>query len=251
MLVIHGAAEHGGRYKDFAAQLARDGFAVATVDLPGHGKSPGKRCCVNHFDDYVSAVNSAHEQARRDFPDTPFFLVGHSMGGLVASLYVHRYEADFIGAIFSGAALIAEPVPSGFQVGLLQTLARFFPSSGILKLDANAVSRDPEVVTTYVNDPLVYSGKLTASMLVAMFAAMARAREGLPHISLPVLIMHGEADRLVPPKASRLLAEEIGSKDKTLRLYPTLFHEIFNEPEREEIVAELIDWAAARLPTGL
>ena len=170
------------------------------------------------------------------------------MGGLVASLYLQQHQARFSGAVFSGAALVTNPEPGKVQVAILRLLARLFPSLGMLQLDAGGVSRDPAVVSNYVNDPLVYTGKLTASLLVAMFAGMKRSYEGMPRISLPVLILHGEADRLVTPRASKVLQERVGSRDKTLRLYPGLFHEIFNEPERVAIVDELIAWAEKRLP---
>ena len=262
MLVVHGAAEHGGRYADFASQVNSQGFAVTTVDLPGHGKSYGKQCCVRDIDEYLRAVELAHDYAEQDFtvggrsntsndPEAvvpvPFFLVGHSMGGLVASLYLQRHQTRFQGAVFSGAAVLADPEPGWMQVAIMRVLAKIAPSMGALQLDAAGVSRDAEVVSRYVNDPLVYTGKLTASMLVAMFTGMKRTHEGLPGITLPALVMHGEADTLVTPDASRILFERIGSTDKTLKLFPGLYHEIFNEPERVDVVNDVIAWVEARL----
>ncbi len=262
MLVIHGAAEHGGRYAAFAAQLNEQGFAVATVDLPGHGESYGKPCCVRNMDDYLSAVEIAHDFAEEEFSrrnapspadistgseSVPFFLVGHSMGGLVASLYVRIHQARFNGVVFSGAAVLADPEPGKVQVAFMRMIAKLAPSMGVLQLDAAGESRDAEVVSRYVNDPLVYSGKLTAGMMVAMFSGMQRSFEVQPGITLPALIMHGEDDPLVTPRASRLLMERLGSEDKTLKLFPGLFHEIFNEPERVEVVEDVITWAQARL----
>ncbi len=262
MLVVHGFAEHGGRYEEFAAQLNRRGFAVATIDLPGHGKSTGARCCVTHFDQFLRAVEVGHEAAEREFRaqdnvsegearrvsgNVPFFLLGHSMGGLIASLYAQRHGSRFAGALFSGSAMLSEPAPPKLQVAMVKLVARLFPAAGLLKLDARGVSRDPAVVEKYLNDPLVYTGKIPACLLVAMFAAMDQSVSGLGDISLPVLIMHGEADTIVSPKASHLLMDKIGSNDKELRLFPGLFHEIFNEPEREEVIDEAIQWAEARL----
>ncbi|MFK8030907.1 MAG: lysophospholipase [Gammaproteobacteria bacterium] len=264
ILLVHGAAEHGGRYEAFAAQCARSGFAVATVDLPGHGKSSGERCCVSSFDEYLRAVSLARKTAEEEFcsvtarnehapPEsldhTPFFLVGHSMGGLISALYIQD-DTRFAGVVFSGAALAVEPQPPKLQLKLVRALARWFPALGVLKLDASGVSRDSEVVERYVNDPLVYTGKLPASLLVAMFAAMDRAVAGLGDVSTPVLVLHGDADKVVPPVASTLLHDRVGSQDKTLRLYPGLYHEIFNEPEREQVISDVINWVELHLPAN-
>ncbi len=264
VLVVHGLAEHGGRYAEFAEQLNRHGFAVATVDLPGHGRSMGKRCCVAHLDQYLHAVEIAHQATEDEFSaressensdgalssaNRPFFLLGHSMGGLIASLYIQKHEARFAGVVFSGAALMSDPVPPAAQVLFMQMLAKVLPAAGVLKIEAEGVSRDPSVVEKYVNDPLVFTGKLPVSVLVAMVKGMKRSVKGLGDVTVPALIMHGEADRVVPVEASRLLMSKIGSKDKELRVFPQMFHEIFNEPERVEIVDQVIDWMQKRLPS--
>lgn len=257
ILLVHGAAEHGARYQHFAERVGQAGFAVATVDLPGHGRSSGRRCCIDSFDAYVDAVASAKLQALEEYAVSggansatlPVVLVGHSMGGLVASLYVH-VDAELAGAVFSGAALAADPEPTPLQRRLMRFLAKWFPSLGVLQLDATSISRDADVVSTYQQDPLVFTGKLSASLLEAMFNAMERSRSRFCEVNLPILVMHGEADTLVPPLASQRLYDEAGSEDKTLRILPHLYHEIFNEPEGDEVIDQVVGWIERKLPAA-
>ena len=138
--------------------------------------------------------------------------------------------------------------PGGVQLLLVRLLARFTPKLGMLQLDAGAISRDPEEVRKYIEDPLVHHGKMSARMMRELLAGMRIVQTGAGEITLPMLIMHGEADEMTPPKGSFFMHEHISSRDKALKLYPGLYHEIFNEPERLEVLRDVLVWCEQRLP---
>lgn len=247
LLVAHGAGEHSGRYRHFAQHFTGQGYAVAALDHNGHGNSAGTPGYVGKFDYYLSDLAVLHQKISARFAGVPIFLLGHSMGGLIASLYLLRHQAAFAGGILSGPAIKTELAPGKLQLGLLGLAAVIAPRLGILKLDPAGVSRDPEIVRLYVEDPLVFHGKMSARMLHELFAGMTAIQAEAGRITLPMLIMHGSADSMTSPEGSRFLHREIGSADKTLRIYPGLFHEIFNEPEHAEVYAEIVRWCDARL----
>lgn len=247
LLLAHGAGEHSGRYHHLAQFFTGYGYAVAALDHHGHGSSDGIPGHVNSFDEYLSDLGTFHRLIADRFSGTPMFMLGHSMGGLIASLYLlHRQDA-FIGAILSGAAIKTDLEPGKLQFLLLRLVAKLFPRLGILKLDPAGVSRDPDVVRQYIEDPLVFHGKMTARMVRELFAGMNAIQKGAGAITLPVLILHGAADVMTSPEGSRFLHAAIGSSDKTLHVYPGLYHEIFNEPEQAQVLAQVLEWSDARL----
>ena len=247
VLVAHGAGEHSARYQHVAEKFTDRGYAVAALDHPNHGKSDGSYGHVERFDDFLQTLEIFHRQVKADFPGLPQILLGHSMGGLISSLYLLQHQKDFLGCVLSGAAIKTEIEPGRLQMMLIRLMSALAPRVGVLQLDASGVSRDPSVVDKYVNDPLVNHGKMTARMVAELFVAMAIIEENADKISLPMLLLHGEADAMTAAEGSRFLHQRISSADKTLTIYPDLYHEIFNEPEREQVLAEMLDWCDARL----
>ncbi|MEE4298830.1 MAG: alpha/beta hydrolase, partial [Pseudomonadales bacterium] len=247
VLLAHGLGEHTGRYQHVADALTARGLSVWAPDHPGHGRSPGTRCHVRRFDDFYPALDTLRDAIDEQHPGLPCFLLGHSMGGLIAACYLLDRQQRFSGAAFSGAAFEVPEPPAAAAIWINRLLATLVPTLGVLQLDASEVSRDPEVVQRYREDPLVHSGKISARLVVELFAAMARLETERASLRLPVLIMHGEADVMTPAKGSRHFYDAIGSEDKALRLYPGLFHEIFNEPEQAQVLGELGDWLDAHV----
>ncbi len=248
LLVVHGLAEHSSRYQPMAEFLTDAGYALCTLDLPGHGKSEGSPGHIDSFDDFLDTLEQILDELKNSQPGKPIFLLGHSMGGLISAHFLLQHQRDFHGAILSGPAI---QVPGGkpplFQLLLVRLLARVAPRVGVMQLDAHGVSRDPEVVADYIDDPLNYGGKISARGVAELFAAMEVIQARAAEITLPILIMHGEADTMTPAEGSRLLHQRANSTDKTLRIYPGLHHEIFNEPERLELFGELRGWLDAHL----
>jgi alpha-beta hydrolase superfamily lysophospholipase len=207
------------------------------------------RVHVDRFNDYLAAVERVHRQLRADFPDLPVFLVGHSLGGLIASLHLLEHQAAYTGCVLSGPAIATDIEPGWLQTLIIKTLSRIYPTAGVLQLDANGVSRDPAEVRRYLDDPLVHNGKMTARMVSELFTAMGEIRASAGSITLPLLLLHGGEDAMTSPKGSRLLYHAVSSEDRELKIYPGLYHEIFNEPEHAAVFADLLSWCEARLPS--
>lgn len=247
VMLIHGLGEHCQRYEHLAKHLNKAGFALSSMDLPSHGQSDGIRGHIDSFDNYENAVLELHTRTKALYPDTPIFLLGHSMGGLIATKLLLNHQDKFAGAMLSGAAIQSPQEPPAWQVLIIKTVAKLFPKAPMLALDASAVSRDPAVVDKYMNDPLVSQAKLSAQFLLSMTNTMEHCKDNAKFIHLPVKIMHGSADVMTAPEGSQLLHDSIGSEDKMITLYDGLYHEIFNEPEGQDIFAEMVSWMDTRI----
>lgn len=248
LLVVHGAGEHSARYRELARYFTGRGFAVAALDHPGHGKSEGRYGHVDRFEDFVATLEIFQRRVTEAFPGLPQMLVGHSMGGLISSLYLLRHQQDLAGCVLSGPAIKTEIEPAYLQLLLIRCLSAVAPGTGVLQLEASGVSRDPAVVANYVNDPLVNHGKMSARMVAELFRSMSQIRAEAGAITLPMLLLHGGGDVMASPEGSRFLHQHIGSADKTLQIYPGLYHEIFNEPEHPAVFADMLAWCDRRLP---
>ncbi len=247
LLLVHGAGEHSNRYQPLARYFTRHGYAVAALDHPGHGKSEGRYGHVDRFEDFIATLDIFQRKVVADFPQLPQILLGHSMGGLISSLYLLRNQQAFVGCVLSGPAIKTDIEPGYLQLLLIRMLSVVAPKTGVLQLDAAGVSRDPAVVAAYVGDPLVNHNKMSARMVAELFAGMQQVQAEAGRISLPILLLHGGEDVMASPEGSRFLYEHVGSTDKTLEIFPGLFHEIFNEPEREAIFAAVLEWCDRRL----
>jgi alpha-beta hydrolase superfamily lysophospholipase len=245
LLLVHGFGEHSGRYAHVAAHFVAAGYAVYALDHDGHGNSPGTPGFVERFSRYTDGVAALLQHVREQQPGVPLFLVGHSLGGLISATFLLQHQQEFAGCVLSGPALASDAAPPAWLLAVNRVLAIMLPRLGMLKLDATAVSRDPEVVKRYLADPLVYKGKLTSRLINEMFKTMRVVTDGAPGVTLPMLIMHGEADTLVSPSGSEQLYELLGSTDKTLKIYPGLYHEIFNEPEQRQVLDDMLAWLEA------
>lgn len=243
--VVHGMAEHSGRYRELAQTLAGAGYEVRALDLRGHGRSEGRRLRISSFDEYLDDLSSLLGESRR--PGLPLFLLGHSMGGLVAlSLAVRESEGiDFL--VLSGALTALPAGTSALRIAFGRVLSMLLPGAGAAKIDLRLISRDADVVATYMADPLVtHADRLPARLGIEIYDAIQSLPARLPAFRRPALLLHGSEDRLAPVEGSRRVYQQLGSPDKTLRVYEGLFHEVFNEPERETVVRDLLDWMDAR-----
>ncbi len=243
LVVVHGLAEHCGRYMNVVNRFVPLGYGIYGFDFPGHGKSHGKRVYINRFEDYTRTLSTFLDKVRTLHNETPLFLVGHSMGSLVSAvLLTHRQEV-FTGAVLSGAGAVKVPDSiSSATILAGKVFSVVMPKIGLIGLDVNGVSSDPSVVRAYVEDPLVHTGKTTARLAAEILKAMQRFPEEAARITLPILLLQGGGDKLVDPAGARMLFETVQSSDKTLKMYDGLYHEIFNEPERDQVLGHMEQW---------
>ena len=247
LMVVHGLAEHCGRYMNVVNHFVPLGYAVYGLDHIGHGKSEGQRVFVERFTDFTDTLKMFFDMIQGWQPGKKVFILGHSMGGLISTTYLLDHQQELAGAVISAPAIkIGESVsPAVIFIG--KVLSSLAPRSGLLALDASTISRDPEVVKAYVNDPLVYTGKTTARLAGEMVNAMQRVNAEMSTITLPLIIVQGGQDKLVDPEGSKMLYENAKSADKTLKMYEGLYHEVFNEPEREVALGDVATWLAAHV----
>ncbi|MCB2114586.1 MAG: lysophospholipase [Parvularculaceae bacterium] len=245
ILISHGYAEHLGRYEHVAAALTAAGYDVFAIDHWGHGQSDGERGYAPAFSVFLDGVEALVEKANAELPGRKKFLLGHSMGALIAANYLTRDDKAFAGAALSGPSIKAVEEPSAAVLFIGRVLSKIAPKAGLIQLDPALVSRDPAVVKAYIDDPLVYCGKMSARLGAALIDAMRSTLQNAPAIGLPILIMHGSQDGLAAPEGARMLNARISSPDKTLKIYDGFFHEIFNDPGKENVIADMIAWLDA------
>jgi alpha-beta hydrolase superfamily lysophospholipase len=248
LVVVHGLAEHGGRYRNLVEYLVPRGYAVYCHDLRGHGRSEGRRGYVRRFADYLDDLDTFLELVRSRHPEIPLFLVGHSLGGTIAAIMAARPAPGLNGLVLSGTVVQPGSDLSPLHIGLAWLLSRIAPKAGVTVLEAAGISRDESVVRAYVTDPLVHRGKISGRLGGEILAAMRRLRSEAESIRLPVLIVYGTEDRLAEPRGSRLLHDSVASADRTLKAYDGYYHEIFNDPGWEQVLADVRAWLEARLP---
>ncbi len=231
LIIVHGIAEHGGRYCHVAEALACEHIACLLYDQRGHGASPGTRTHIDDFTWFADDLECIGEAAAKRFPGLPLFVWGHSMGSVVVMLAAIDGLKWARGIITSGCALDALPKLDGLVGGALKLGTALLPRLRIsLRIDARTLTQVPEVQQRHMSDPLV---PRTASLQLLYGFALAcrKCRSQAPKITLPWLAVHGEADAVCPVSGSRALISAIASQDKRLVTYPGLLHEIHNEDD--------------------
>ncbi|MCF8145742.1 MAG: lysophospholipase [Deltaproteobacteria bacterium] len=247
LIVVHGLAEHSGRYMNLVDHFVPLGYAVYGMDHIGHGQSEGARVYVQRFEDYTGTLKIFRDMVGQWHPETPVFLVGHSMGGLISAVYLLEHQSEITGAVLTGPSVKVSDNTSPITVFFGKMFSALIPKLGVIRLEAEGISRDPAVVAAYVNDPMVYSGKIPARLAAELLKAMQRVSAEGAGITLPVLIIQGGKDRLVDPSGARMLYEKITSRDKTIKIYDELYHEVFNEPEHDQVLSFVEGWLASHL----
>jgi alpha-beta hydrolase superfamily lysophospholipase len=253
VVLVHGLAEHSGRYTHVGEYLAARGWVVHAFDSRGHGRSPGLRVHAGRFDDFLDDTGLVLEAARRRHPGLPVFLVGHSFGGLIALLYASKRPAGLAGVAVSSPALGMSPSlrPSALQRAAAQVLSVVAPRTLFRsRVDPRGLSHDPEVVRAYAADPLV-SHTVSVRFYTSSRKALREALESAPRLAVPALVLASAHDTVVDVQATRrwLAAAPAGKVEAVF--YDALAHELFNEPQREEVLARLDQWLDARRERSL
>jgi alpha-beta hydrolase superfamily lysophospholipase len=245
--IAHGYGEHSGRYEHVAARLTEAGYAVYAPDHHGHGRSAGKpgkvslAAAVQDLDQLIVTVSKARH------PDVPQFLLGHSMGGAIALNYAVAHQNRLSGLVVSAPLAAVDGGPA--LLAFAKVLGALLPGAPASKVDPRLVSRSNTVVKAYIADPLNHHGAIPAGVARQFILNSQSLPKDVKRITLPTILLWGTDDRLCPPRGAEAVAANIGSKDLTVKRYPGLFHEILNEPERDQVLDEIIDWLAVHLPT--
>ena len=243
--ICHGVNSHSGYYLWAAERLLERGFAVYALDLPGRGRSDGERFYTETVDDYVQSVDAVVTLAQSREPGLPLYLLGHSAGGVTSCVYALEHQAKLSGLICESFAFkVAAP---DFALAVVKGLSHLAPHLHILRLKNEDFSRDPAIVKFMNEDPLIAD----ETQPTATVAALARADDRLDRefalITLPVLILHGTADKATNPKGSEQFYAEAGSTDKTLKLYEGHAHDLLNDFDRDKVMGDIVAWIEERL----
>jgi acylglycerol lipase len=245
VVICHGVNSHSGYFVWAAEQLASNGLAVYALDLQGRGQSDGERFYLEKISDYVHDVHAVVSLAKSRNAGLPVLLLGHSAGGVVSCVYALEHQADLAGLICESFAFqVAAP---DFALAVVKGLSHLAPHAHVLRLKNEDFSRDPAVVRAMNADPLIANEVQPTRTVAELVRADERLAREFPLITLPVLILHGTADKVTNPKGSQLFYDTAGSQDKTLKLYDGHVHDLLNDVGREQVMADIQTWIAARI----
>lgn len=244
--VCPGVNSHSGYYIWAAAELVANGIAVYAVDLHGHGESDGERFYNDDIEDFVADVDALVSFAKSREPRLPLFLLGHGFGGVVSCIYALEHQEKLAGLICESFAM--QVVASEIALAAMKGLARIAPHARVLQLRNEEFSRDPIVVRAMNGDLRLDKEVQPVKTVSELIRATERLRAEFPLITLPLLILHGTADKVTRPEGSQFFYDTAGSTDKTLKLYKGHVHDLLNDYDREDVIADIEQWIAARLP---
>jgi len=231
--IVHGYAEHGGRYAHVAEALTARGAVVYADDHIGHGRSDGERALITDFDHVLDDLHSLSEIARSKHPGIPLVLVGHSMGGLLSGRFGQRWPDEVSGLAFCGSVI-------GDWQWARDVLDA--PELPHVEFDPLDVSRDPAAGASYAADPLVYHGQYKRGLLQAEVVALDQFAANLDKLTMPVAVLHGTEDPFVPYERSVQAVGDMPTDDVTIHLYEGGRHEVLNEINRDEVISDLASW---------
>jgi alpha-beta hydrolase superfamily lysophospholipase len=246
VLVVHGYAEHIGRYLHVAEWLVQNGYAAFGLDHRGHGKSQGLRAHFDTFDQPVNDLKQYFDQIKAEHPGKRLFLWAHSMGSLIGLAFALRYQDQFAGMVVTGTAVNGDETQPPALIAVGRILSKLVPKAPLIPpLPATVLSHDPAVVAAYDSDPLNYRGSFRPRLGSLLIEAGQQIRARAAELRLPLLFLHGGEDPLVPKSGSEFMYAHAGSPDKTLTIYPGLYHEIHNELEKGMVLSDAVNWLNA------
>jgi alpha-beta hydrolase superfamily lysophospholipase len=247
VVLSHGFGEHARRYDHVAARFGEAGLVTYALDHRGHGRSGGKRVLCRNMSEYTGDFHTLAGIGAREHPGLPRVVLGHSMGGAIVFSYGVDRPDDYQLMVLSGPAVDMVDTVSPLLAVVAKVLGAVAPGLPVEKLDSTLVSRDPAVVAAYDNDPLVHHGRVPAGVARALIKVGETMPSRAPALTAPLLVVHGADDGLIPAEGSKRLAGRVGSSDVRLTVYPGLYHEVFNEPERALVLDDVVGWIDARL----
>ena len=247
VVLSHGLGEYARRYDHVAQRFGEAGLVTYALDHRGHGRSGGKRMLVRDISEYTGDFDILVGIANRENPGLRSIVLGHSMGGGIVFAYGVERPDNYDLMVLSAPAVAAQDLVSPLLAFAAKILGVLLPGLPVQELDVNAISRDPAVVAAYNADPLVYHGKVPAGVGRALLQVGETMPQRAPALTAPLLVVHGSEDRLIPVEGSRRLVGSVDSDDVELKVYPGLYHEVFNEPEQDQVLGDVVSWILNRL----
>ena len=247
VVLSHGLGEYARRYDHVAQRFGEAGLLTYALDHRGHGRSGGKRMLVRDISEYTGDFATLVGIATKEHPGLKCIVLGHSMGGGIVFAYGVERPDNYDLMVLSAPAVAAQDQVSPLLAFAAKALGALIPGVPAQELDVDAISRDPAVVAAYNADPLVYHGKVPSGVGRAMLQVGETMEQRAPALTAPLLVVHGSEDRLVPVEGSRRLVASVGSDDVELKVYPGLYHEVFNEPEQNQVLGDVVSWILNRL----
>lgn len=239
---VHGYAEHSGRYHHVGEFLAKNGYSFYMMDLRGHGKSAGIPGYVENFWQFIEDLDSFVDFVKESVQVNKVFMLGHSMGGLISILCGLDHGDKLKSLIASGPALGTSVKISVAQRILLPIISRIKPKYRVsITINPNELTHDSTIAEEYTKDPLVFK-KGTIRLLMEMLRAMNFAQQNAHKLNVPILILHGGDDKVVPPEASEIFFNNLEIERKKRVVYSGFYHEILNEIGKEKVLEEILDW---------
>ncbi|MVM38539.1 alpha/beta fold hydrolase [Spirosoma sp. HMF3257] len=245
VLIIHGLNSHSGYYEKFAAQLTENGYDVFAMDLRGRGMSEGERYYIADYHAIVGDIDLLVDIVRSAYPALAIFLLGHSAGGVFASVYTVSNQGKLHGLISESFAFQI-PAP-GFALAIIKFLGNIIPHTRLIRLKNEDFSRDRAIVDTMNNDPLLENEKQPARTMQQLLLAAAYLKTAMPLIKLPLLILHGTADKATKPSGSQYFMDHASSADRQLKLYEGYYHDLLNDKYNAIIIRDIIRWFNGRV----
>jgi alpha-beta hydrolase superfamily lysophospholipase len=247
LINLHGLGDHSGLYPTLASHFPGHGIALYAYDMRGNGRSPGQRAYLRGWHEYRGDLNAFLDRVRKWEGDLPVFVLGNSLGGLVVLDYALHYPAGLRGVIAAAPPLGELGVPP-FLMALGRIMSRLFPRFSLeVGMDLSGLARDPAVVDTVLTDPLFHR-RGTARLSTEVTAAIRRVQARAESFSAPLLILHGSADRMVPPDGSRSFFAKLDYSDRQFREYPGAYHGLFSDLNFEVVLRDVERWIEERIP---
>ena len=248
VVICHGVKSHSGYYLWTAEQLVARGLSVYALDLRGRGHSDGERFYIETFDDYLNDVDAVMKLARSREPGLPVYLLGHSAGGVVSCVYTLEHQSELAGLICESFAF--QVYAPDFALAVLKGISHIAPHAHVLDLKTRDFSRDPKAIEAMETDPLIAHEVQPTRTVAQLALADERLKREFPQMTLPVLILHGTADKVTKPSGSQLFFDTAGSTDKTLKMYEGHAHDLLNDVDKEQVMRDITAWLDARLPAA-
>lgn len=246
LVIHHGLKSHGAHYTELATRLARRGFAVHALDMRGHGRSAGPRATLDAFDDLMTDLDAVVRRAASEAPGRPVFVLGHSVGGAVVTLYALERKPPIAGIVLLAPALRVDRAP--IEAGATPVVGALAPNAGVVDVPNELFCRDPRMLAEMYADPLIYQEPGPARTATSLLDAWGRIWSRADELDVPVLGLHGTVDRATDPRGTAELVRRARTKDRELLLYRGLFHDLVREPERDQVMDDIEKWLVTRTP---